>query len=110
MTSLDSLCYKDFIMIIHGVGICRYPRFKRGQIVELSQHGYNAGLADYHASVFGTVVDMTNGILTVRREGMDRDQEFHPCYWLPSSKREKHAMEEWQKQRWLDHAEWDGLG
>ncbi len=45
-----------------------------------------------------------NGILTVQREGMDRSQEFHPCFWDKISKKDAKRLRKMEyREYWLDH-------
>ena len=80
-----------------SLGSCRYADFKAGDLVELSIYGWDAGLAVNYAYTFGRVVNFSEGILTVLREGTKRAQSFHPCYWLQTTKEEVDELREEQR-------------
>lgn len=85
------------------LGYCRYGDFKPGDSVELSMWGWEAGLSTNYAYTFGRVAKFDKGVLTVLREGMDRSQDFHPCYWIRITKED---VEELRKEErrcyWAD--------
>ena len=84
-------------------GACRYPVFKPGDPVELSNHGWAHGLAVNYAYTVGEVIKFENSILTVRREGAP-PQDFHPCFWSPSTKESVEAVRKMEEQEyWGDH-------
>lgn len=86
------------------LGSCRYARFRVGNTVELSYWGWDAGLAVNYAYTIGRVIQFKNGILTILRDGMDRPQDFHPCFWQKISKRQADRLrKEEYKEYWLDH-------
>ncbi len=87
-----------------SLGSCRYAAYKPGNLVELSQSGWGAGLAVNYAYTFGRVVKFEAGILTVIREGVDRPQEYHPCFWIKCRKKDIKALRKMEyKEYWLDH-------
>jgi len=87
-----------------SLGSCRYADFKPGHVVELSPRGWGAGLAVTYAYTFGRVVVFENGILTVQREGVERSQQFHPCFWEKITEEDVVALRKMEyREYWLDH-------
>jgi hypothetical protein len=86
------------------LGACRYPDFKPGDPVALSDHGWDQGLAVNYAYTIGEVVKFENGLLTVQREGAPHPQDFHPCFWAQSTKEDIEAVRKMEEQEyWNDH-------
>ena len=73
---------EDFDYLHIGLGLCRFGKFKKGDLVEISPEGYNQGIHEQFEDCFGTVEKFENGILTVSIENYIKD--FHPCYWVVS--------------------------
>ena len=87
-----------------SLGSCRYADYKPGNLVELSQSGWSAGLATNYAYTFGRVLKFEAGILTVHREGVERPQEFHPCFWIQCTKEDVKELRKFEYDSyWLDH-------
>ena len=87
-----------------SLGSCRYAGFNPGDVVELSQSGWGAGLAVNYAYTFGKVVQFENGILSVLREGMSSPQEFHPCFWEKITEEYVEELRKFEHENfWLDH-------
>lgn len=60
-------------------------KFRKGQTVELSIHGYEQGLDKGIHANFGKVIKYDKGILYVKRFGCDKVETFLPYYWAVSS-------------------------
>jgi len=84
----------DYLHI--SLGSCRYGKFKKGDIVEISPDGYVHNIHEYHEECFGEVIEFKNGILSVILYGEDKAQEYHPCYWLKS---DRISFKEWQVEK-----------
>ncbi len=69
-----------------------YPKFRKGQVVEISESGDLHGLLELRESSFGVVVKFEGGILTVLRDGMSKATDYHPCFWELSTKGRREAV------------------
>lgn len=78
------------------LGACQYYPFKKGQIVEISDEGYQQGIHEFNVDCFGIVEDFSLGILHVKVFEREKTLAYHPCYWIPATKA---SHEAWKCER-----------
>ena len=60
----------DYLHI--SIGSCKYGKYKKGDMVEISPEGYDASIHELHEECFGKVTEYKNGVLSVILVGEDK--------------------------------------